>query len=319
MHRSRLSEPAPANRSVVTAVIALLFVAVACGQPDLIGKEGPLPGDDNTWAENAKQARFVALGDLGSGKPEQLAVAEAMCNLRREQPFDHVVTTGDNVYPTGDSKDFANKFIRPYSCLLSDGVRFHAVLGNHDIDNEFKGLSQVDQPVFGFNGSPYYTWSLGPVNFIMANSQTMDLELDSPAGTGKQYEWMLEQAENMKDGDWTVVVFHDPVFSTGVKHPSKPGWAEAVGEPLAAAGVDLILNGHDHNYQHAESDGVNYIVTGGGGGAIYPCDEPFVEPVDECISAYHFVEIEAKESAMTVTAVAPDGSTLDSVTFGPNP
>ena len=305
------------SRSALSLVATAILFA-ACGQPDLVGKSGPIPGDDNSWMENASQARFVALGDLGSGSTDQQAVADSICEHRLEEPFDHVVTTGDNVYPQGETSDFTKKFIIPYECLLSEGVKFHAVLGNHDIKNSFRGLSEVDEPIFGFGGSPYYKWSLGPVTFLMADSQAIDSEIDN-GGTGEHYEWLMEEAEKAQAEPWTVVVFHDPVFSSGTKHPSKPGWAERVGQPLAAAGVDLVLNGHDHNYQHAESDDVTYVVTGGGGGEIYPCSDPLVEPVLECIPEYHFVEVEIKGSTGTVSAISADGLTLDSFTFGPNP
>ena len=226
----------------------------------------------------------------------------------RPSPSITSLPPGTTSIPAASPQDFTSKFIRPYSCLLSNGVRFHATLGNHDIKHEYQGLSQVDEPIFGFGGSPYYKWSLGPVQFIMLDSQTMDEEFDGPTGTGEHVEWAMEEFEKAKTSPWTVVVFHDPVYSSGVKHPSKAGWGRIMGEPMAAAGVDLVLNGHDHNYQYAEQDAVNYFVTGGGGGEIYPCSTPLDHPTEECIAEFHFLEVEANESSMTVTAIGSDGT-----------
>ncbi|HYN37110.1 MAG TPA: metallophosphoesterase, partial [Actinomycetota bacterium] len=259
------------------AALALAAILLAaCAQPDLVGKDGRIPGEGGSFARAAKQARFLALGDFGNGNPEQQLVADAMCNHLTEEAFEHVVTTGDNVYASGEPSNFTKAFVKPYACLHQAGVRFHSVLGNHDIRTN-AGASEVGQPIFGFMG-PYYTWSLGPVTFIMLDSQGLDIELENAAPGAEQYDWMLEEIADARKDPWTVVVFHDPVHSTGKQHASKPGFGLDLGVPFAENGVDLVLNGHDHNYQYAELNGVSYVVTGGGGADIYPCSEPFEPP-----------------------------------------
>ena len=300
------------------ALLALVAVpAAACGQPDLVDRAGP-DTNDAIFAQKSENVRFLALGDFGTGESDQKAVATQMCAHLTQQPFAHVVSTGDNVYAKGEPEDFDTDFYVPYSCLFDEGVRFHAVLGNHDI-RTLDGEAQVGEPRFGMLGR-YYTWKLGPVTFIMFDSQAVDVELDSGASSadGSQYQWVLDQVAKAQDAPWTVVVFHDPVYSTGITHASKPGWDVSVGEPLAAAGVDLVLNGHDHNYQSAEVDGVTYIVTGGGGAELYPCDLPPQPPVTTCIQKHHFVEVEAGPDSMTVSAITETGEILETIQVTPN-
>jgi len=61
-------------------------------------------------------------------------------------------------------------------------------------------------------------------------------------------------------------------------------------------GVDIVFNGHHHNYQRSLVHGVTYIVTGGGGAPIYR-----IRRADEELLAYantyHVVQI-------TITIVA---------------
>ena len=274
--------------------------------------------DDTHFAEDAKNVRFLAIGDFGTGEVDQRLVAEEMCRRREDYPFKHVVTTGDNVYAEGELEDFDEDFYIPYECLFVEGVDFHAVLGNHDIKT-LDGEGQIAEPRFGMLGR-YYTWALGSVTFVMFDSQAIDRELDSGAATDpdSQYQWVLDEIEKAQDSGWTVAVFHDPVYSTGVRHGSKPGWDEALGEPFSETGVDLVLNGHDHNFQWGQEGGVTYVVTGGGGAELYPCGEPFVEPMENCLEEHHFVEVAVSGDTMTVNAISKEGEILDTIEVTPN-
>ena len=309
----------PIRRRLGTALVSVGLVAgLACGQPELVGRDGGQGSDDAHFAENATGVRFAALGDFGTGEADQLAVAEQMCLRRADYPFNHVVTTGDNVYASGEIQDFDEDFYIPYACLFEEGVDFHAVLGNHDLKT-LEGEGQIAEPRFGMLGR-YYTWGLGPVTFVMFDSQAIDAELDADTelDADSQYQWVMNEIEQAQDSEWTVAVFHDPVYSTGERHGSKPGWDEAIAEPFSEAGVDLVLNGHDHNFQWGEEDGVTYVVTGGGGAALYPCQEPFVEPMENCLEEHHFVEVVVSGDSMTVKAISKEGELLDTVSVTPN-
>jgi len=62
-----------------------------------------------------------------------------------------------------------------------------------------------------------------------------------------QYEW-LKQDLDAHPAPCTLVFYHHPAFTVGPEGTSSdriiPVW-----QLLAARGVDLVLNGHDHNYQ----------------------------------------------------------------------
>ena len=89
---------------------------------------------------------------------------------------------------------------------------------------------------------------------------------------------------------------------------------------FAAAGVDLVLSGHDHNYQRfAGVDGVTYVVTGGGGAGLYPmrpCLPGNPAPAASAV-AHHFTEVEAGSEGLRIRAVAPGGAELDVVAVSP--
>lgn len=283
------------------SILVLAGIVPACGRPQA-------PQDA---AVSSGLVRFIALGDFGTGNPEQKEVANAMCSQNAEERFSYVVTTGDNVYPSGSPDDFQEKFFNPFDCLFEEDVRFHATLGNHDIETD-GGASQINELRFGMPAR-YYSWRIRDVAFVMLDSNELD-ELDSPVPfQDEQTRWMRDQLEQARSSPWTVVVFHHPVFSSSTKHPSTPGFDELLAEPFSDLGVDLVLNGHAHNYQRATVFDVTYIVTGGGGASLYECSRPLFFPVTKCLSQHHFVEVEATPGGMSVTAIDEEGNTLDTV------
>ena len=300
-----------------------LVVLVAC-QPDLVERKGSerQESDGGTSpSTDASVTRFVALGDFGTGGEEQRAVAEAMCDHHEQEPFDYAVTTGDNIYASGEIEDFEEDFFVPYDCLFEAGVDFHAVLGNHD-DDTLRGEGQIAEERFGMPARDY-TWELGPISFVMFDSQEVEREIDpedeAEYEEGSSYDWVLEEIEKAQGSGWTVVVFHQPVFSTGDLHGSEPGFEEAFAQEFSDAGVDLVLNGHDHNYQWGEHLGVTYVVTGGGGAELYDCVVPFVDPIENCLEENHFVEVEVSADEMTLTAIDSGGEVIDEIEVAANP
>lgn len=68
------------------------------------------------------------MGDVG-----QYAVANAMNNYYKQNPYSLVLLAGDNIYGSGEIAKIQDVFEKPYASLLDRGVKFRAVLGNHDV------------------------------------------------------------------------------------------------------------------------------------------------------------------------------------------
>src|SRR5689334_14257860 len=98
------------------AVAAILAVAAAWAQ----APAGPAP------------FAFVVIGDTGTGGRGQYDIGKRLLDLRKSIPFQSVLMLGDNVYGSQGPKDLRTKFELPYGGLIEAGVKFYAVLGNHD-------------------------------------------------------------------------------------------------------------------------------------------------------------------------------------------
>ncbi|MGH2753028.1 MAG: metallophosphoesterase family protein [Actinomycetota bacterium] len=235
---------------------------------------------------------FAVIGDFGTGDARQYAVKRRMCRWREKNPFDHVFTTGDNIYPDGDPALFEERFFEPYDCLFRDDVRFHVSLGNHDIVTK-NGLPQIRRPAFGIPRRNYVFRTKG-IRFVVADSNDLN------------YRWLKKKTRAEEGDHWTIVLFHHPVYSAGTTHGSTPGFASTLRPLFERRGVDLVLNGHDHLYSATkELKGIRYVVTGGGGARSYGCDK--APPVVRCKARLHFLYVRATATHLEVTAIPARG------------
>jgi hypothetical protein len=278
---------------VVALVVVALALLAACsaGRPSV-----PTPGA-TTGQPRASVSPgafvFAVKGDWGGGTRAQQEVTAEMCAIRKRVPFRYVVTTGDNFYsPDGNATQ--NNFYRPERCLIDyPGNTWRAVWGNHDLGGPSTGTVL---------GSPrrYYTWSVGTTQFFM-------LDANNP-GSSAQRAW-LDRSLRTSRARVKIVVFHQPAFTSGLHTDSTSAQRNWV--PLFVRDhVTLVLTGHNHDYEHLKVDGIDYVVTGGGGESSYPCLR--TEPgALRCVSAYHFLLVSVAGGTVTVQAIRPSGEQLD--------
>jgi 3',5'-cyclic AMP phosphodiesterase CpdA len=250
------------RRSFLTTLLPALGCALgAPGAGELLARaaqsHGITPALQAGAAHNAVFS-FAALGDTGTGGEGQWAIARRMAELHAAQPFDTVLLLGDNLYPDGDPAGFREKFERPYAELLRRGVRFRAVLGNHDVKS---GRSaQINYAPFNMGGRSYYSFAEagGLVEFFALDSNAMD---------HAQTVW-LEGALASSKAPWKIAFLHHPPYSSGMKHGSSRALCSLVEPLFVRHGVAAVFSGHDHVYERVRpQSGVQYFVSGAGGQA----------------------------------------------------
>lgn len=259
----------------------------------------------------AGAVRFVALGDTGTGGAAQLAVARRMAAFREEHPFDTALLLGDNVYPDGNPAGLSKKFEQPYAELLAGGVRFYAVLGNHDVRRG--RAAQVNYAPFNMGGRPYYSFAKGDglVEFFALDSNRVDAE---------QLRW-LEGALAASKARWKLAYLHHPLYSSGKTHGSNLR-LRALLEPLFVRhGVAAVFAGHDHVYERTTLQrGVQYFVSGTGGqlrpGNIDRRSPLFAAGNDQ---VHSFMYVEVARDRLSFWAVDAGGRVLDSGALQPPP
>jgi tartrate-resistant acid phosphatase type 5 len=221
-----------------------------------------------------------------------------MCGKRQTTPFEVVVTTGDNFY-LPDSLATETNYYRPEACLISHpGHTWRASWGNHDIAGD--STSRV------LGANRFYRWSAGELDFFVLDSNR--------AADPAQAEWLEEQLRESAS-PVKVAVFHHSPYTVGLHENDQD--VRRLWVPLFERyGVRLVLTGHNHGYEHSVLNGVDYVVTGGGGARVYPCvgTEPWLL---KCLAVNHFLLVEAVGSRLTITAVDLTGAVIDSFVVEP--
>jgi 3',5'-cyclic AMP phosphodiesterase CpdA len=254
-------------------------------------------------AAAAETLRFAVIGDNGTGDTAQYEVGRQMAAYRQQFPYDLVLMVGDNLYRRPSGKVFAEAFERPYAALLDAGVRFFAVLGNHD-DPETRRYAG-----WNMDGRRYYTYTRGAVRFFALDTNILDNE---------QLAW-FESALKQSLEPWKVVYFHHPLYSNGTRHGSNVELRVRLEPLLVRYGVNVVFSGHDHIYERwRPQKGITYFVTGASGKL-----RKGVTRSDQSAAAFDqdqsFVLVEIAGNALGFRAITRTGRIIDAGVIGRQP
>jgi hypothetical protein len=226
------------------------------GNPGLPAQPGPGSG--------SAPPVLLAAGDIatcGSDGDEQTAA------LLAGRPGT-VSTLGDHAYEDGTAAEFAGCYHPSWGAAKD---RTFPSAGNREYNTP--GASGY----FGYFGAAagdpakgYYSYDLGDWHVVVLNTNKDCTVVACSAGSA-QVQWLeADLAANPRT--CTLAYWHHPLFSSygpTVTPAVKPLW-----DALHAAGADLVLNGHAHNYERfapqrpdgtADPAGIREFVIGTGG------------------------------------------------------
>ena len=250
------------------------------------------------------QVGFLAAGDYGVGGTRERALGQRMERFEVRHPANMLVTLGDNDYLESPSLFRAN-WQKAFGWARRSGLRVGGVLGNHDYELR-RGAYELE--TLGMPGR-YYTRKLGDVQLFF---------LDSNAITTRQTRW-LEQQLSESTATWKVALFHHPPYTCG-GHAGDTDVVRSWVPLFESYGVQLVLSGHDHNYQRfAPRNGVTYVVHGGGAARLYRlhrCPSSYPPRVRR-FSEHGFLYVSATDERLDVSAVDLRGRVRDHVALTP--
>jgi hypothetical protein len=299
--------PAAALLTLVAA--ALLIVLRSADGTDAVVPTptvAPLPAgaDGLALPKTPGSLRFAVMGDVGRGDAHQYDTASEMARWHERVGFEFVLMLGDNNYGAHTPADYALRFERPYKALLDRGVRFQAVLGNHD------PVEQPDYAPYNMNGHRYYSFQR-PAG-LLPRQQVQFFAIDSVTLDQQQLEWLQRELQ-ASTADWKIAFFHHPLYTSG-RYRLQTTRLRRILEPLFVRhGVDVTFSGHEHFYERLiPLQGAQHFVSGAGG-ALRVGDLR-----DSSITAagfdedMHFVLVEISGDTLFFQAISRTGRTVDS-------
>jgi hypothetical protein len=188
-----------------------------------------------------------------------------------------VFTLGDNAYPKATATDYANCYAPTWGRFKK---RTHPSSGNHEFqeyphDTTADGYFGYFGVVAGTRPMGIYSYDLGSWHIIVLNSS---FEESIAAGRAlsriNQLTWLRNDLA-AHPALCTLAMWHHPRFSSGTAHGNdtlqQPFW-----QALYDAGADVVLVGHEHNYERFapqtpdgtldNARGIREFVAGTGGG-----------------------------------------------------
>jgi predicted phosphodiesterase len=250
--------------------------------------------------------KLAVIGDSGRGWAPQHQVAQQMVRYRDLFPFSTVLMLGDNIYEgPATPLDYQRKFEEPYRALLDAGVRFQAVLGNHD------DVAQRFYAPFNMRGHRYYTFEPPGPTMARVTDAVRVFAIDSTSLDADQLQW-LERELRRSRARWKLCMLHHPLYTGGRygKGAYLTRWKlEAL---LVDTGVDVVLSGHEHLYQRTlPQQGIVHFISGAAG-SLREGDAREGGLVARAYDRdYHFMLIEIAGEALHWQAITRTGRTID--------
>jgi alkaline phosphatase len=226
---------------------------------------GPSGGGNNP--PPAPSSVVNAAGDIGECGFGALQTGTILDSLTTGS----ILALGDLAYMDGSAANFSQCYDPAWGRHKG---RTHPVPGNHEYETDRTAKAYYDYfgPSAGPRDAGYYAFPEGPWRVIALNDNI-------PFGAGSaQMQWLRDELENTRTL-CTLVYWHKPLFSSGPNGTANDGAAsKAIWNTLMEFGVDVVLNGHDHEYERfAPQDqdgkptvnGIREFVVGTGGAHSY--------------------------------------------------
>ncbi|MBL4624652.1 MAG: metallophosphoesterase [Flavobacteriales bacterium] len=210
----------------------------------------------------AKPTRIWVIGDSGTKDNGARSVRDSYYSYTGNRYTDVWLMLGDNAYYSGTDAEYqAAVFENMYERILKQTVLW-TTPGNHDYLSGASAATQTGTyydifslPRFGEAGGlasgteAYYSFDYGTIHFISMDSH--DSPLDS---LGSMMTWAKNDIA-ATDKDWIIAFWHYPPYSRGSHDSDVENNSIQMRENalpfLEAAGVDLVLSGHSHNYERS--------------------------------------------------------------------
>jgi calcineurin-like phosphoesterase family protein len=267
-----------------THLIALVAAAV------VVATASPAAADD--------ALKVVAAGDICGLHCDRTANMIFRSTTMARVPPSLVLMLGDGAYPDGTLGDYQTAYDPFWG-------RFKAITqaapGNHDYatDNaagyrDYFGLTATE-PI-------YRSFDEGGWHFVQYDTENVTIE---------EVDWIRQDLATAA-GTCDIAFGHRPRWSSGAN--GSDDQLAGLWDEFAAANVDVVLNGHDHDYERIFRDGIREFVVGTGGRSLTAFNTPIPESEFRYNATYGVLILSLAASGYRWWFKALGGTVIDSGT-----
>jgi hypothetical protein len=265
---------------------------------ETLGRMAPIP--TSTPTSSSSSVTLVGAGDITNCSRNQDKLTAQLLDIIPGTVF----TVGDNAYEEGTYSEFLNCYDPNWGRHKS---RTKPSPGNHEyLTSGAAGYFQY------FNNIPaYYAYDLGTWRIYALNSEI------SISATSAQITWLQNDLVS-NPSQCVLAYWHRPRWSSGENH-GKASSIQTLWGILYGAGAELVINGHEHNYERfaemnaagaAVSDGLREIVVGTGGAKLYPFGTPLSASQVRDSTSYGVLKLTLRSTSYEWEFVPAEGSTF---------
>ena len=253
---------------------------------------------------------FVGAGDIATSGSGDEETAQLLDNIPGT-----VFTLGDNAYTNGTLTEYTNYYEPTWG---RHKARTRPSPGNHEYNTSgAAGYYDYFGDIAGPDRRGYYSYDLGDWHIISLNSN-----ISMSAGS-TQEQWLRADLA-ATTAKCVLAYWHHPRFSSGSHGSStapQPLW-----QALYDYNADVVLVGHDHNYQRFAPQtptgaadparGIREFVVGSGGRGYYTFATPIANTEAHNYDSFGILKLTLYAESYTWEFIPVAGKTFSDVGSG---
>ncbi len=220
-----------------------------------------------------QKVRVWALGDMGFGLESQKKIQTEYLKSIGGAYTNLWLLLGDNAYAQGWDWEYQLRFFEYYQVdkLMKQTVMFPSP-GNHDYSPTTNNYKMEDPLVAYFSifsvptkgeagGVPsgskaFYSYNYANIHFVSLDSYGREgADRSMFSKESEQMKWLEKDLKANKQ-KWTIVYWHHPPYTMGSHNSDTEIDLKTIREGvvpiLEKYKVDMVLNGHSHNYERSQ-------------------------------------------------------------------